>query len=686
VQTIVRNPEKGKTSPALTTSKPHLPLFLDPELQAEFDREGFVILPLLGTAEVERLLEFYHSQDRGDARTPPFHYSMDHPNSEYVRRVMHELIEVVGGALRPAMYDCQVVTASFVVKEAHPQGIVPPHQDWTFVDETRFRSATVWVPLVDVDFDNGALGAIHGSHLFFPGQLRSSPSPQCKSLLSDHLWSIFPYLDVHPLRAGQAFIFDNATIHGSPPNVTSKPRIAAGIGVTRAEAGLQHTYLLPGTNPPQIETYSVEREFFTRYGNDALSKLFEKGNHPDVTPIERQPYMLEPISAEAMTGLIKSNPQNRCNERLARSLKDMFENSAKQVPITKPAESSSSVDARPLVLSDSQGTSVSKHGIGQFLFKKMHMLFGRKSTNGNVKPKGSPQRPAPNDNGASKGSDEARAVGRFYDEQHDAFLKVYGNVIQAFRTKDVAELLNYQAESIGLAPGMRVLDAGCGVAGPALHFAQHRGVEVDAITISQRQAEEAARRIKDAGMENRIRVRRADYHTVAEIYPRDHFDAVYFLESFGHSHDKPALLKACFQVLKPGGILYVKDLFAKEPILSQHAEPIRREIEKINAAYHYRIADLYDVLRSVRCLGYILATLKTIDLELSKFENLTISNDFQELTGIAKIEDWKKYIFPVEFYEMKCFKPWYDPGTGNSRYFLQNLYHLNVLGTRSGDL
>src|SRR5690349_20493776 len=121
-------------------------------------------------------------------------------------------------------------------------------------------------------------------------------------------------------------------------------------------------------------------------------------------------------------------------------------------------------------------------------------------------------------------------------------------------------------------------------------------------------------------MEKSVRVKRADYHTLADMYPRDQFDVVYYLESFGYSHDKPALLKACLQVLKPGGVLYIKDLFAKESVLPQHAEPIRREIEKINAAYHYRIADLYDVLRSVRSLGYILANLKTIDLDLSQFE------------------------------------------------------------------
>src|SRR5262245_39076862 len=305
---------------------------------------------------------------------------------------MDELIKVAGGALRPAMYDCQLVTASFVVKEAHPRGVVPPHQDWTFVDETRFRSATVWVPLVDIDVDNGALGAIHGSHRFFPTQVRSSPSPQCKSLLSDHLWSIFPYLDVRPLRAGQAFIFDNATIHGSPPNVTPRPRIAAGIGVTRAEAGLRHTYLLPGTNPAEIETYSVEREFFTRYGNDALSKLFEKGSHPEAKPIERRPYVLDPISPDVMTALIKSNPKNQFNEILARKLNDMLGNTAKQVPVTKEVQNASPPTVQrssPSKMSGSQQSSVPKNRFRDALLNKVQMVFGAKGANGSAKPNGS---------------------------------------------------------------------------------------------------------------------------------------------------------------------------------------------------------------------------------------------------------------------------------------------------------
>ena len=99
---------------------------------------------------------------------------------------------------------------------------------------------------------------------------------------------------------------------------------------------------------------------------------------------------------------------------------------------------------------------------------------------------------------------QADAVGKFYDNTTDAFLQVYGEVIQAFRTKDVSGLLHYQASAMGLKPGMRLLDAGCGVCGPAIFFAKNYGVEVDAVTASEIQAEIAAKKIEAAGMSHLV--------------------------------------------------------------------------------------------------------------------------------------------------------------------------------------
>jgi len=129
-------------------------------------------------------------------------------------------------------------------------------------------------------------------------------------------------------------------------------------------------------------------------------------------------------------------------------------------------------------------------------------------------------------------------------------------------------------------------------------------------------------------------------------------------------------------VLKQGGLLYIKDLFRREPLLAAHIPKIEREIKKINEAYRYNIADMYDILTHSRRKGWIISKIKTIDLPLSQFENLTISNDFQELTGIAKIESWDDYVFPVDFFELYYIKPQFDLSQGLDKYFLQNLLYM----------
>lgn len=50
-------------------------------------------------------------------------------------------------------------------------------------------------------------------------------------------------------------------------------------------------------------------------------------------------------------------------------------------------------------------------------------------------------------------------VGSFYDQHYDAFHKVYGEVIQAFRTNDLSKILTYQIEQIGIEDGFTILDA-----------------------------------------------------------------------------------------------------------------------------------------------------------------------------------------------------------------------------------
>lgn len=117
-------------------------------------------------------------------------------------------------------------------------------------------------------------------------------------------------------------------------------------------------------------------------------------------------------------------------------------------------------------------------------------------------------------------------------------------------------------------------------------------------------------------------------------------------------------------------MIYIKDLFRRE--VSDEWEQVRINTicEQINSAYHYQIADLNDVLSIIRKKGYILHFVKIPEVKLSGFEQLTISNDFQNLFNIGKIESWDDYIFPIDFFEILAEKPMYNLEKEKHLYFM----------------
>ena len=72
------------------------------------------------------------------------------------------------------------------------------------------------------------------------------------------------------------------------------------------------------------------------------------------------------------------------------------------------------------------------------------------------------------------------------------------------------------ARKIGLKPGMRLLDVGCGWGGMVMHAAREYGVKALGVTLSEQQALWAQQAIKKAGLEDLAEVRHLDYRDVPE--------------------------------------------------------------------------------------------------------------------------------------------------------------------------
>jgi len=344
-------------------------LFKNPELQQQFESQGFVKLPLLNKEEVETLLNFYQDQNFDNKIDDGFHISLDNKNQELVTAVGEKIKSVLVPKTTEIFDRVQVFTASYVIKEPGLQNIVPPHQDWSFVDENEFCSVTVWTPLVDVTENNGALGIIKGSHNLF-NHHRSSPSPQSKSPLADHIFTLFPYVDIVEMKAGETLIFNNKLIHASPPNLSDQARIAVGIGVTQEEAQLRHYYHVPNSEPAQLEVYEVEKEFYTWYNNARLSEFYDKGEIPqDLKKVDRIERLVPDLSKSEMEELVLTLDGVKVNQPLMDKLAKLFNYSPEKETKKQITDIDNTEDKR---------TFFQKYTLGNILREIQWRLKGRK--------------------------------------------------------------------------------------------------------------------------------------------------------------------------------------------------------------------------------------------------------------------------------------------------------------------
>ncbi|KAI0792644.1 cyclopropane-fatty-acyl-phospholipid synthase [Abortiporus biennis] len=93
--------------------------------------------------------------------------------------------------------------------------------------------------------------------------------------------------------------------------------------------------------------------------------------------------------------------------------------------------------------------------------------------------------------------------------------------------------LQYVLKKARLRPGHRVLEFGSGWGGLAIEAAKTYDVEVDTLTLSKEQKALAEERIKEAGLEGRIRVHLMDYRDIPAEF-ENAFDAFISIEMLEH--------------------------------------------------------------------------------------------------------------------------------------------------------
>ncbi|WP_405206488.1 phytanoyl-CoA dioxygenase family protein [Aquimarina sp. LLG6339-5] len=257
-------------------------LFKDEILNQSFLKNGFVVVDFLNASEIQGLINSYETL-QGDLGEAAFASTIMSKNPEYRFAVSSMVNKFFERAIQELFIDVKFFWGNFNIKYPNKKnGLVPLHQDPSFLDERNFNPLGIWVPLVDTNQENGALQVIPGSHTIID-------TPRCGGQL-------FPYASIQnsllenygkPLymKAGQAYIGNPALFHASPSNESLHPRIVAACLAGPIESELRYHHYKITKEIEVAEMFEVDDSYYLS------APLFSK---PNVTEYE----LLESISIQ----------------------------------------------------------------------------------------------------------------------------------------------------------------------------------------------------------------------------------------------------------------------------------------------------------------------------------------------------------------------------------------------------
>ena len=181
----------------------------------------------------------------------------------------------------------------------------------------------------------------------------------------------------------------------------------------------------------------------------------------------------------------------------------------------------------------------------------------------------------------------------------------------------IARHEHYLAHNMRLRRGMRVLDVGCGVGGPAREIARFADVHVVGVNNNGYQVDRATKYNKKQGLENQVEVYKGDFMKLVEQFGPNSFDAVYAIEATCHAPSWEGVYSQIRDVLKPGGIFGLYEWCMTDEYDASNPE-------------HRRIAhniELGDGIPEMRSIQQARTALKNVGFHIEVDEDLADKGD-----------------------------------------------------------
>lgn len=136
-----------------------------------------------------------------------------------------------------------------------------------------------------------------------------------------------------------------------------------------------------------------------------------------------------------------------------------------------------------------------------------------------------------------------------------------------------ASLCKYDriCRKLALSPSDHVLEIGSGWGGFALYAVKHYGCHVTTTTISKKQYALAAERLREAGLEDHIRILRQDYRDLKGRF--DKLVSIEMIEAVGHQYLE-RFFRACCHCLKEDGMMVLQAITIADRVFEKHKKNV----------------------------------------------------------------------------------------------------------------
>jgi len=199
----------------------------------------------------------------------------------------------------------------------------------------------------------------------------------------------------------------------------------------------------------------------------------------------------------------------------------------------------------------------------------------------------------------------------------------------------IARHEHFLALRLGLKPGMKALDVGCGIGGPMIEITRFSGAKITGVNNNAYQIKRGQSLVSKNGLEGCCDFMKADFMKIPQ--PDNSYDAVYAIEATCHAPSKVGIYSEIFRLMKPGALFA-----AYEWCMTDKYDPDNAEHN-----VHKKDIEIGDGIHNLDSTKTVIEALQQSGFEIVEYSDLAVIDSKNPITWYSPLVpsymDWKGF-------------------------------------------